>query len=55
MTNAEIEVIKEIGKYKKMILETNSPNRKWQLTRHLKKLRKDLIIYRFYRKRANVI
>lgn len=46
MTRAEKELIEEIESYKKMLGETNSANRKWQLHRHLDKLYKDLKIYR---------
>lgn len=46
MTRAEKELIEEIELYKKMLGETQSKNRKWQLHRHIDKLYKELKIYR---------
>lgn len=49
MSKAEKDLITEINSYKKMILETNSRTRKFQLQRHINKLKKELQIYRFYK------
>lgn len=47
MNSAEREIICEIEKYKKLMLETNSQTRKLQLQKHIHKLEKDLKIYSF--------
>lgn len=49
MTRAEQELIAEIEQYKKMLGETQSKNRKWQLHRHIDKLYKELKTYRHLR------
>lgn len=55
MTITEKETIFEIQSYKKMILETNSKTRKFQLQMHINKLKKELQIYRFYRYKTRAI
>lgn len=46
MTKAEQDIIFEIQEYQTMILKTQSENRKFQLLKHINKLKKELKTYR---------
>ncbi|MGN0961030.1 MAG: hypothetical protein ACI4PF_02380 [Christensenellales bacterium] len=46
MARAEKEIINEIESYKSMLIQTKSQQRQWQLNQHIKKLQKELIIYK---------
>ena len=48
MTRAELEVENEIKEYELQLTLTQSPKRKKQLLSHIKKLKHDLLTYRYY-------
>lgn len=46
MDKGEQELLNEIREYRQQQLLTKSPQRKWQLQRHIDKCKKELKIYR---------
>lgn len=51
MSNAELDLIKEINQYREQLSKTQSKQRQYQLWQHIRKLEKELRIYRNYRRK----
>lgn len=55
MEKAEIDLLEEIRAYREQQLLTKSPQRKWQLQRHIDKCKKELkkVRLKYYKEKNN--